>query len=99
MTVLFNFTAILKFQHYLYSLKTQSGKALNDYWINRQKNINLGFVNGFERQKERIESIETDFDMLWGNFTGKICPFLTVGILSYRQMLSIRILYTNFVYT
>lgn len=42
----------------------------NNFWIDRQKRINHGFVMGFERQKDRLTNIETDIEDLWGNFTG-----------------------------
>ena len=43
----------------------------NNFWIDRQKKINHGFVMGFERQKDRLTNIEADIEDLWGNFTGE----------------------------
>ena len=69
------------FKRYIYKLglnffraelQSNADRKESAFWINRQKAINKGFTAGFETQKNRLETVEDNVEMLTANFTGII---------------------------
>lgn len=57
-------------------MQSNADRKESTFWINRQKAINKGFSAGFEKQKDRLQAVEDNVEMLSANFTGIIYRIL-----------------------